>query len=432
MTPPTEQSRVETVTRLLGSYWAGTYQDAAGVADLSRAVVWALDEIAFRLDEARACLAVDTVPAFAVPRWLPLTRLPNSTAAPPYDSAAAGDYRAAGSTYGLGASPAAFAPVWGEVVECPLVCEFAGGGGRTWVSARDYRLVEGELLFDADPQVLQLWAFEPRLDAGYTVDAFGAAGGVREPASYGYAEFVRALLAQAAGDTGAGLNRLVCAAFDVPAVGDAPETVEEVVDLGDRAVVVTDVSAYPAVPGDGLPSAGDELRPGSAADGSISFTTYRGPQDEPPESLHLDAGLCLSGPLTFGPGDQVAGDPAVVARFERDASARQDRYALTLTRATEGRPLTQTELLLRELLRYAAAVVEVSRPTSRGSVRLAACRPVMPVHAALIVLLRALALSSGGPAGGGTAPPPLVAATPAVDSGPLVGYSLVSLTPFGC
>lgn len=421
------------MTRLLGSYWGGTYQDARGVADLARAVVWELDEVGFRLDEARACLAVDTAPAFGVPRWLPLTRLPVSTAAPPYGSAAAGTYRSAGSVYGLGAPPAAYAPVWGELVECPLVCEFAGGSGRTWVSGRDYRLTDGELLFDADPDALQLWAFEPRLDAGYTVDSFGAAGGVRETASYGYAAFVRALFAQAAGDTGAGLNRLVCAAFDVPAAGDEPETVEEVTDLGDRAVVVTGLGAYPAVSSALLPSAGDVIRPGAAVDGSVSFTTYRGPQDEPPTQLHLDAGLCLSGPLTFGPGDSISGDPAVVSRFSQDATARQTRYGLTLAQATGNRPLTQTEYLLRELLRYAAAVVEVSRPTSRGSVRLAACRPVMPIHAVLIVLLNAVPLSSDDSIDdGGTAPAPLLAVTPAVDSGPLTGYSLVSVTPFGC
>lgn len=421
------------MTRLLGSYWSGTYQDVRGVSDLSRAVVWALDEIGFRLDDARACLAVETAPAFAVPRWLPLARLPVSTAAPAYGSPEAGDYRSAGSVYGSGAPPATFAPVWGDLVACPLVCEFAGGGGRTWVSGRDYRLVDGELLFNAAPESLQLWAFEPRLDAGYTVDSFGAAGGVREPASDGYAEFVRALFAQAAGDTGAGLSRLLCAAFDVPAVGDEPETVEEVIDLGDRAVVVTDVAAYPAVSSDLLPAVGDVLKPGSSADGSVSFTTYRGPQDETPDQLHLDAGLCLSGPLTFGPGDQIAGDPAVVDRFNREVEARQERYGLTLTQATGGQSLTQTEYLLRELLRYAGVVVEVSRPTSRGSVRLAACRPVMPIHAVLILLLNAAALSSSGPAGdSGTTPAPLTALTPAVDSGPPVGYSLVSVTPLGC
>lgn len=427
-----EDSRVRQTIALAGSYWSLTYQDGRGVYDLGQTLVWALDELAIRLSEALACVSVDTVPTFAVPRWMPLDRLPATTAASPYGAGDVPAYRSAGAVYGAGSSPALFAPVTGQLVECPLLCETAGGGGRTWVQHQDYRVVDGEAVFDSEPGVSRLWAFEPRLDSRYVVDSFGAVAGVREPASHEYNTFVKALHAQAAGDTAAGLRRLVCACFEVPSVGDRDETVVDVISIGDRSFVVTDRGSY-QTGSDFLPAVGSVLPAGGAVDLSVTFDRYSVASVTPPAQLHLDAGLCLSGPLTFGPGDNVSGDPAIVARFRRESAERQQRYGLSLSQSVENRPLGQTDYLLRELLRYSAIVVRVRKPTGVGSVRLAACRPVMPVHAALILQLDARPLtSSPTTADAAVVPAPATGCQPAVDAGPLTGYSRSSVASFGC
>lgn len=425
----TERDRLEAVAAVLGSYWTKYYLDQDGVSDLVRTAVYMLDELGFKLVEARACGVADTVPTYHTPRWLPLSRLPDGPGLAVYGSA--GTYRPAGTAYGQGTPRAEFAGL-PRLAACPLLFETAVGGGRSWVYGRDYTLVDGLVSFTADPDVATVWAFEPSVDLGYVRESFGAVVGALEDSSADYTSFVRAAVAQAAGDTAVGLKRLICSAFGSPAAADSGETVEVVEEVDGRTVVVTDLGGYAGRDGVDPPTAGEVVDPGEAIDGAVLFRTFRGPVDGAPDVVRLDAGLSLLGPLTFGPDDQIGGHPDVVAAFAEDAAARQERYDLTLVTAA-GQPYpSEPQLIVRELLRYAAVLVTVLRASAAGSSRLAACRPLLPIHAVLLFDLHAEpVVETGLPAAVASAAIG-TAANRVIDADGLPGYSVTRLTPTGC
>lgn len=421
----TDQERAEKLLAVLGSFWSQIYADRSTVAQLCQTLAYASDELARKLDEARKCVVVDTMPAFHKPRWYPLVRVTGGSAVREYGDGML--YATSGNSYGRSDPRITYiAPL--AMAACPILFETALGSGRVFLLGQDYTLSRtGTVLFEVDPGLERLYAYEPSIDLSYVWEAFGFLTLVKEDSSERYANFVRAFVTEGAGNTFAGLRRLVCAAFDVPCATEE-QTVEEVITLSDdRTYIVTDIGGYPvesiAV------SVGDVLKPGDSIDGSITFQTFRGPIDTAPAFLQLDSGMVLTGPLMFGPGFERSGGAQELQRFEDDVTARQTQYETTVNQAVGGIALPETDLLVRESLRYSVTIVTVNRPTATGSIRLTACRPLMPVHAVLLFnLILATVTEDSGIESQETISSLGYAMTNVVDSAPLRRYAQSELT----
>lgn len=422
----TDADRVSSVALTAGSFWAETYGDAATVGHVARAVLYLLDEMAVRLDDAAACRIVDRVPTLLRPRWYPLKFAADGAAVRSYGDGLT--YQTAGVEYGRSDPRPGFAgPL--PLADCPLVFETAVGGGRCWVAGRDFTVASyGWILFDKHPGPNELWAFEPGIDLDYMWKAFGFLTGVKEVSSDGYCEFVRAFLAQAAGDTAAGLRRLVCAAFDTPSA-PADTYIEQVTELaGGRVVVVTGDGCYPTDLA--VLNPGDFVAAGDSVTGAVQFDTYRGPVDAAPTQLSLDAGMVLTGSLTFGPGLSRAGPNA--SEFATNTADRESRYGRTVNAAMGGAYAAETDVLLRECLRYGVTLVTAVDPPAVSVARLSALRPVLPVHAVLVFHLAARELADAEPLTVEETLTAGIAMTPLVDSTALVEYDHSMLTPLSC
>jgi hypothetical protein len=454
--PADDLDRPAKLAGVLGSFWSTTYAGADQVRAYAGALGRACRQTQDDLEEAAACLAPATTPAYHRERWrlaYSLRSTLTARAAPLRhgDGAVFG----AGANYGDAATRAAYPSGIAGYAEVPIICNRLTDPSRVLLVGVDYVLDRGEVVFRddiaADPawarrpifdpdgavvdEEVALWLFRPGLDRDHVRLHGGYLVGLPLPASPANRDLVAAALAALrAGGAAAATGRLLAAATGVPTVAEDGEVVAVVGSDARGPCVVTDRRAYRLPPGSRpVVVAGQVLVAGDDLCDAVRVVDLgRGATSGLPPALALGPGLLASGlgeivvedrtvPLTVDAEGQarfeIHGHPADVAAFWAAVDARGVASGQTLAAAI-GIPQPATinplRFLADEVLR-AGIVVRVRAAIAPRA--LSVLPRILPVHVPVLFVVEPPARMDpiADPAGGESASTHM-AASPIMDA----------------
>lgn len=302
----------------LGSFWSRTYGGREQILAYCEGLGRAYKQVFDNIQEAQACLAIETLPVLHSEEWQSLIILQSNTTSPQsfleYDDPRVAALFSDDYTYGIRLTDV---PVVYDVPDTlaavALIFNRITTPSLSLVAGLDFVLVDGAIIFRTDPfldpgwattpvfdengtQVdleLNLWLFRPSIDRHYVNQHFGYVFGLDLPSTQNSKELVASLWESIVGGTSTTLlHRALTALTGIPFVRNAKETVIDVVTDDVRLQVLTDLEAYTfpaaATPlvtvgqvvhvGDALCDAlrVDEFNRGIVPEGLVQLATGRG------------------------------------------------------------------------------------------------------------------------------------------------------------
>ena len=312
---------------LLGSFWASTYEGNGLVEDLAATAALAAQQTHLRLLELVASVSRFNVPVFHQEIWHPLVLLEselNTDAGliEDYSTPAAFVYNSSARlNYGEVPSQAFYSVTRpADLHEVKVILDRISAPTVEWVNGIDYWLQDSTITFRENPfdnssipfvdvlnsvgaivdKQLTLWLYRGKWDWKAVYEQFGYALRLQLESSEGYKAVVNAIFdAFAAGTSIKSQQSILSAAYGIPMVREAVETVEVVESDADKLNIITDSHVYQFPLGTvSLVSAGDTVLAGDPLTDLMQvFELNRGETLSPADVSAITAG---PGILAYG------------------------------------------------------------------------------------------------------------------------------------
>jgi hypothetical protein len=433
------------ILSLLGSFWASTYQGVDQVSAYLADVGEAGYQADLDLDEVINSVGREAVPVYHTEQWYALGLLASAKGVTParYGDPAAGAF-GGGLVYG-GTPPLYSWPC--PVAGVDLIFNRIYDPSATLTRGLDFAVVDGLLVFAADPFAdprfatqpvlddqgravdtqLNLWLFRPAVDREFIWTQFGYVMGIRLPSSQDYKDLVNALLDAIVGGTATQqLADLLAAVTDCPLARGA-EVVADIATVAGALLVITDAWAYRYTPAcTPVVAIGDQVAAGDPLVDTIEFHYLNhGTVPDWLDALSVGGGLLPTGylsdlpfgapatPLVVEPDVAgytkvswaLGGFPADVAEFWAQTHARGVASGTTLAHLLDIRPapvgeptaaslpatISPLAFLAATYLRYNALLVRIRTggfgPGALGLDQLRHLRRVVPPHEAVLIVI---------------------------------------------
>jgi len=265
--PATDYDTPANLLAVLGSWWADKYSGRDQVAAVVDARASIETQAVFDLLELISAMSRFTVPVYHTRYWYPLYLRASQRNTPAsqlhrYDDGLAYD---AGGQYDVPVTTLLHAfPCPTDLVNAPVIMNRFVAPTLTQLSGVDYRLVDGQIVFQRNPfddihvakravytdgivtdTEAVLWVYRGEFDWETTYKQFGYAVGMQMQSSKGYNSLLNAVYdAIVGGTTTADVINALSAMTGVPLVRETVETVIDIVEDNTRLLIITDLHVY--------------------------------------------------------------------------------------------------------------------------------------------------------------------------------------------